>query len=433
MAFLEALGRSNALSSVNNVLGKAIELRQGEDKAAERAYTMGMQAEELGIHKAAAEREQKKFAFEESERQKKLKEDTASLNYRLSPQYLSSEPEGQKIFDTFMQKNGYANSEGVGQTRDIRKGTAEFFSDKDRAQEVLHPSVLKWETKAQEAFQTLSEAQATGDAAKIQKAQQAWEITYKQALLSRKNFAELGKLLTVKPEKVDGPWVTEPRTVGGKQILIRRNTQTGKEEQVSAGPMSTTVNVDTGLTKAATAKAQEEIQEGVDLYTGLENMVKLAKPEFHTYVGRAQVAGEKVGEKAGVLKNPKMLKEYTAWSTSVEQEFNKYRKWSTGVSASPEELEMIRKTFPNKDMSRTEFMETAKQTAITEWKLVERRRRALEAGIMDDKKQKEFYKTTPLDSMPDPPPEFLARFSTKRSAAEMSNDDLLRELMGGTK
>jgi hypothetical protein len=39
-------------------------------------------------------------------------------------------------------------------------------------------------------------------------------------------------------------------------------------------------------------------------------------------------------------------------------------------------------------MSYTEFISAARKTAITSWKLVERRRRALAAGIMDTKKQR---------------------------------------------
>jgi hypothetical protein len=106
-----------------------------------------------------------------------------------------------------------------------------------------------------------------------------------------------------------------------------------------------------------------------------------------------------------------LLRGYSAWKVGVEQEFNKYRKWVTGVAAGPVELELIRQTFPNKDMSETEFTAAARQTAITTWKLVERRRRALAAGIMDEKKQKDFYSLLPLDSMPNPPAEFLGRFS----------------------
>jgi len=110
------------------------------------------------------------------------------------------------------------------------------------------------------------------------------------------------------------------------------------------------------------------------------------------------------------VKDPKLLKGLTEWKTQTEQEFNRYRKAITGVAAGPVELEMIRRTFPNADMSKTEFESAVIGTATNTWKMVERRRRALLAGIYDEKKQKEFYKLVPLDSMPEPPAEYLVRF-----------------------
>jgi hypothetical protein len=78
-------------------------------------------------------------------------------------------------------------------------------------------------------------------------------------------------------------------------------------------------------------------------------------------------------------------------------------------------------------MSRTEFLSAAKQTAINSWKFVERRRRALAAGIMDENKQKEFYKLLPLDSMPGPPPEVLDKFSPKTGNWTLRNGTWVQE------
>jgi hypothetical protein len=226
------------------------------------------------------------------------------------------------------------------------------------------------------------------------------------------------------PSKETEQW-SEPFSgkVGGKEILLRKNIKTGKVEQVSAGPVGgTVVNVGNDLERGARTKAQEEVQEGTDLYLGLQRVLNISRPEYFTYMGQIQAKAEKIGEKAGVVKDPSLLSGYSAWKVGVEQEFNKYRKWVTGVAAGPVELELIRQTFPNKDMSQTEFQAAAQQTAITTWKLVERRRRALAEGIMDPNKQRDFYKLIPLDAMPDPPPEFMARFSgasgTPRTAEE---------------
>ena len=186
------------------------------------------------------------------------------------------------------------------------------------------------------------------------------------------------------------------------------------------------------MSKAAQTKAQEEVQEGTDLYTGLSKVIEMARPEYFTYAGQIKAKGQQVGEKLTLVKKPELLKGYTAWKVAGEQEFNKYRKWVTGVAAGPVELEMIRKTFPNADMSETQFKSAAKQTAINTWKLVERRRRALAAGIMDPNKQTEFYKLIPLDSMPEPPAEVLQRFSGGTSIGlEDISDERLLEMIEG--
>jgi hypothetical protein len=193
---------------------------------------------------------------------------------------------------------------------------------------------------------------------------------------------------------------------------------------------ATNITVDTGLSKGARTKAEEEVQEGTDLYTGLENIISITKPDYLTYKGKGQAFLEKIGEKAELVNKPEFLKQYSDWKTAVEQEFNKYRKWVTGVAAGPVELEMIRKTFPTTDMSYTEFISAARKTAITSWKLVERRRRALAAGIMDTKKQKDFYRLLPLDQVGEPPAEVLQRFDVEEPKGILTAEDYIKKING---
>jgi hypothetical protein len=231
-------------------------------------------------------------------------------------------------------------------------------------------------------------------------------------VLINKRGEQVGTPVQGAPKRVDKWSDPYDENIDGKTVRVQRNETTGQIRTVAQGSTTNVnVGVNTGLEKGARAKAQEEVQEGTDLYTGLQRVLEISRPEYFTYAGQIQARAEKVGEKAGMVKDPALLKGYSAWKVGVEQEFNKYRKWVTGVAAGPVELELIRQTFPNKDMSETEFTAAARQTAITTWKLVERRRRALAAGIMDEKKQKDFYSLLPLDSMPNPPAEFLGRFS----------------------
>jgi len=99
----------------------------------------------------------------------------------------------------------------------------------------------------------------------------------------------------------------------------------------------------------------------------------------------------------------------------LDQEFKKYRTAVTGAAASDKELERILKNFPNYKMSPTEYNSAIKTTAITYWKLAERRKRALLAGVMenDTEAMKNFYKSLPLDRLPDPPEDVIRRFMPK--------------------
>lgn len=73
MGFLEDLGRSNALSGVDQLLGKAIDIRRGEDQSADRAMGRAIDLEQLGIAKEASKREATKFSWQEKEQANKRK------------------------------------------------------------------------------------------------------------------------------------------------------------------------------------------------------------------------------------------------------------------------------------------------------------------------------------------------------------------------
>ena len=64
--FLEDIGRSGAMSGVNNVMERAIQLRQTEDQGAERAFNASMAVDRMGMEKVQNE--------ENSRRQNKLLE-----------------------------------------------------------------------------------------------------------------------------------------------------------------------------------------------------------------------------------------------------------------------------------------------------------------------------------------------------------------------
>ena len=119
MAFLEDLGRSNALSSVNNLMDKAIEMRQGEDKSAERAYMMGLQVEELGIHKAAAEREATKFKLEaDAIREKQRLQDIPYPVAKYLGADFASDPAKKMMYDKGKELGIIENIGGIDMVRE---------------------------------------------------------------------------------------------------------------------------------------------------------------------------------------------------------------------------------------------------------------------------------------------------------------------------
>ena len=59
--FLESAGRGNAFAPVNNVLGRAVELRQAENQDSNQAFGKAIELDKLGMMKEDAAREKTKF------------------------------------------------------------------------------------------------------------------------------------------------------------------------------------------------------------------------------------------------------------------------------------------------------------------------------------------------------------------------------------
>lgn len=105
MAFLEDLGRSNALGGVNRVFEKAIDLRQVENQEANQALGRAIDLEQLGLAKAASEREATKFKWQEKE--VKAKEAIADMPVPLTSMFgvgWEKDPAKKMQFDKMKEK-----------------------------------------------------------------------------------------------------------------------------------------------------------------------------------------------------------------------------------------------------------------------------------------------------------------------------------------
>lgn len=327
------------------------------------------------------------------------------------------------------QMSGLVSPDGIMRGRDIRSTPELYKKYPDMA---LATNMTEIEKLEKEQASLAKKGDAVSQAKILENAATLTDLHRKNAFLrgkekadegftlgeGQKRYDASGKEIAVNPPKPEEQWSDPaPMVIDGKTVMTQKSSKTGQIRTVAQG-QTTNVNVDVdmGLSKGARAKAEEDVQEATDMYRGLENLVAISKPEFFTYAGRLQAAGERLGEKAKIVKDPKFLKDYSSWKVGTEQEFNKYRKWATGVAAGEKELQRIEGSFPNINMSKTEYMSALQLTAVNAWKLAERRRRALAAGVMstDPEAMKNFYRSIPLDSPSlTPPDDILKRFSPK--------------------
>jgi len=423
MGLLQGLGQAQPVSQF---IDTALKYRQSENQ--NQLNQLQVKQGEMQLNKMAEE-----DAYNKS---------PANMNFHpLLTTYEAGTPEHDELKKTLFSATG---ADEYGNTTNFKrdKGLQMFVQNKQIMEGVYQTRFNAIQNNYVKVVQQIGQAKAMGDAEKAAKLQvQADSLAAQGAAASgkwveyqiaheknneskppepftlgpgQKRFDAQGKPIADVPpdtEKWSDPYDV---VIDGKTVKVQKSEKSGQIKAFGQG-QTTNVNVDVdmGLSKGARAKAEEDVQEATDMYKGLETLVTISKPVFFTYAGQIQAGAERLGEKAGMVKDPKLLKDYSAWKVATEQEFNKYRKWATGVAAGEIELQRLAGSFPNINMSKTQYMAAAKQTAVNAWKLAERRRRALNAGINDPGKQKEFYRLLPLDAMPDPPPEVIGRFSPK--------------------
>ena len=109
-------------------------------------------------------------------------------------------------------------------------------------------------------------------------------------------------------------------------------------------------------------KAANDLQTGIIGNTELLDLTKQVwdsyDPEFLTYQGQGEGFFTKQAEKLGM--NPgearkDFLKRRTKFVTGVERLFNAYRKEITGAAAAVQELDRLKQSFINADMSPSQF------------------------------------------------------------------------------
>lgn len=143
------------------------------------------------------------------------------------------------------------------------------------------------------------------------------------------------------------------------QALVAKETAP-KTGMTFTTPDGSTVQIggNPGLGKKATNDLQTGIIGNTELLDLTEQVGSSYDPEFLTYQGQGEGFFTKQAEKLGM--NPgearkDFLKRRTKFVTGVERLFNAYRKEITGAAAAVQELDRLKQSFINADMSPSQF------------------------------------------------------------------------------
>jgi len=224
MGFMENLGRSNALGSVNSLMGKAIELRQQEDQGAERAYTLGMESEKLGMLKDEFELNMNKKKMEN----KRLQEEEAHAQFKTD---VSTNPIMRQLPEAVRKdalewgkQQGYWDENNIGSRRNQKRAYEELTSNKEVFNRFMWPTTQAHKANLEGALAELNAEQEkdTPNPEKIAKIQQRVKGLQKIYDTATDGYSKgqehFDKLEEIKAAKEAKAPTTRNRDVGDKQI-----------------------------------------------------------------------------------------------------------------------------------------------------------------------------------------------------------------------
>ena len=224
MGFMENLGRSNALGSVNRLMGKAIELRQQEDQGAERAYTLGMESEKLGMLKDEFELNMNKKKMEN----KRLQEEEAHAQFKTD---VSTNPIMRQLPEAVRKdalewgkQQGYWDENNIGSRRNQKRAYEELTSNKEVFNRFMWPTTQAHKANLEGALAELNAEQEkdTPNPEKIAKIQQRVKGLQKIYDTATDGYSKgqehFDKLEEIKAAKEAKAPTTRNRDVGDKQI-----------------------------------------------------------------------------------------------------------------------------------------------------------------------------------------------------------------------
>lgn len=123
----------------------------------------------------------------------------------------------------------------------------------------------------------------------------------------------------------------------------------GPDGTVTFGPPTSSSNV---------SDMQKKVTSAIDSVAKLQSIEKAFDPKFLTYTGKGKQKLLSVAEKAGVdlsREQQNALAKHREFIEGVEQFFNAYKKEITGAAAAVSEIQQLKESIINPDLSPTEF------------------------------------------------------------------------------
>ncbi len=142
-----------------------------------------------------------------------------------------------------------------------------------------------------------------------------------------------------------------------RETAPRQGIRVGKGGVLEVAPMGRSATNTEQKSLASEINLSSQLAKVGEL-AGLDENGRMTDPSLLTYKGQAEDFFIRQGEKLGIEPSEAQRQavfKRTQFVTGVEQLFNAYRKEITGAAAAVQELDRLKKSFINMDMSPTQF------------------------------------------------------------------------------
>lgn len=139
-----------------------------------------------------------------------------------------------------------------------------------------------------------------------------------------------------------------------------------------------------GLSSSTTGQIEKDILAEDEVIMRMTNLRENYRPEFLTYGGAARDFTSDVLNKMDPARRDEFAAERSGWIAENQQYFNAYRKWATGVSSGPVEMQAIQESIPNVNDSPQDWERKSQNLLRMTRLMTARKRMALRDGVGEE-------------------------------------------------